>query len=132
MLWVGKIEGGRGGGAKAILDKGVEVISAESDPFEEHEGDPGENGPEEGGAARPAGNKQHPAIGRDVPDGQDNNPVEKEEVVQEVVSMSQRAGRAHSMDKQYHAGDKKNHQLSKDDYDEGYGGDDHERNHSLR
>src|SRR5437588_12937737 len=119
MLWIGKIEGRDGRRTKAILDKRVEVIGAESNSLEEYDGDPGENRPEKGRAAGPAGDQQHPAIGRDVPDGQHNNPVEEEHDVEEVVSMSQRCSRTHPMDQQDNAGDEKNHQVSNDNYREG-------------
>src|SRR5205085_9489012 len=104
MLWIGEIEGRRGGRTKAILDKRVEVIGAESNSLEEYDGDPGKDSPEKGSAAGPAGDQQHPAIGGDVPDGQDNNPVEKKHDVQEVVGVRQRGGRTHPMDQQDNAG----------------------------
>src|SRR5205085_7887197 len=116
MLRIGEIERGRGGRTKAILDKRVEVIGAESNSLEEYDGDPGENRPEKGSAAGPAGDQQHPAIGRDVPDGQHNNPVEEKDDVEEVVSVSQRGARTHPMDQQDHAGDEKNHQVGNDNY----------------
>src|SRR2546423_6229760 len=46
MLRIGEIERRRGGRTKAVFDEGIEVIGAERDSFEEHDGNPGKNGPE--------------------------------------------------------------------------------------
>src|SRR3954471_1735632 len=116
MLWVGEVKGCRGRSTKAILDEHIKVIGAKSNPFEEHDCDPGQDSPEEGGAAGPAGNKQHPGIGRNVPESQHNNPVEKEHDVQEVMSVNDGAGRAHSMDEQDHTADEEDHQVSNGNY----------------
>ena len=118
MLRIGKIERGRGGRTKAVFDEGIEVIGAERDSFEKHDGNPGKNGPEKRSAARPAGHEQHPGVGRDVPEGQNNDPVEKEHDVQEIVSLNQGGGRTHSMNQQDDAADQKDHQVGKDNYSE--------------
>src|SRR5205085_11963964 len=90
------------------------------------------NGPEKRSAARPAGHEQHPGVGRDVPEGQNNDPVEKEHDVQEIVSLNQGGGRTHSMNQQDDAADQKDHQIGKDNYSERDYRDDHQGDYGLR